>query len=49
MAPGDRSGEPIGREEAEAVLAARAELGPAYDDALVESFTERVEQARVSN
>ena len=44
MALADRSGEPIGRDEAEAVLATRAELGPSYDAALAESFADRVEQ-----
>ena len=44
--------EPIGRDDAEAVLAARAELGPGYDDALVDAFAERIErvvEARVSH
>jgi hypothetical protein len=40
----ERPTAPIARDEAEAVLAARAELGPTYDAALVESFAERVEQ-----
>src|SRR5262245_13334025 len=45
MALADRSsGEPIGRDEAEAVLATRAELGATYDADLVQAFAERVEQ-----
>ena len=52
MALADRSsGQPVGRHEVEAVLATRAELGPEYDAALVESFAERVEhviEARVA-
>jgi hypothetical protein len=39
-----RQGDPIGRDEAAAGLAARAELGPEYDDALAESFADRIEQ-----
>lgn len=35
----------VDRQDAEAVLAARRELGPAYDDALADSFAERVERA----
>lgn len=35
----------LGRDEAEAVLEARAELGPTYDAALVDSFADRMEQA----
>ncbi len=34
----------VPREEAEAVLAARRELGDGFDDALVESFARRVEE-----
>ncbi|GAB3995001.1 hypothetical protein [Nocardioides marmoraquaticus] len=34
-----------GREDAEALLATRRELGPDYDDALLEAFVERVEKA----
>lgn len=44
MALADRSGDPIGKDEAEAVLATRAELGPSYDVELVESFADRIEQ-----
>jgi hypothetical protein len=44
MALAHRSGEPIAKDEAEAVVAARHELGPSYDAALVESFAERIEQ-----
>lgn len=33
----------VGREDAEAALAARAELGSAYEPALVEGFVERIE------
>jgi hypothetical protein len=35
----------IDRDDIAALLAVRAELGPAYDDALVESFAERVQRA----
>ena len=35
----------ITRQEVEALLAARVELGPAYDDAMVDSFAERIERA----
>jgi hypothetical protein len=38
------SGTPLGRDESEAVLAARAELGDAYDAQLAESFADRIEQ-----
>ena len=34
----------VPRDEAEAVLAARRELGDGFDDALVESFARRVEE-----
>ena len=53
MALADRSsGQPVGRQDVEAVLATRAELGPEYDAELVESFADRVEQvieARVAS
>lgn len=39
------SDELITRQEVEALLAARVELGPAYDDAMVDSFAERIERA----
>ena len=45
------TGEQISREDAEAVLETRRELGPSYDAALVDSFAERIEKvvdARVS-
>lgn len=35
----------IPRDEVEAVLEARRELGPSYDAALVDSFADRIEQA----
>jgi hypothetical protein len=38
-------GEQIGREDAEALLEVRRELGPSYDAALVDSFAERIERA----
>ena len=38
-------GEQIGREDAEALLEVRRELGPSYDEALVDSFAERIERA----
>jgi len=44
MALADRSGDPIGKDEVEAVLATRAELGPSYDVELAESFADRIEQ-----
>ena len=37
--------EQIGREDAEALLEVRRELGPSYDAALVDSFAERIERA----
>ena len=37
----------ITRQEVEALLATRAELGPAYDEAMVDSFAERIERAVV--
>ena len=37
--------EPVTRVELEALLGTRRELGPEYEDALVASFAERVEQA----
>jgi hypothetical protein len=40
MAAGDGNA----KDELEATLQARRELGPAYDDALVESFLDRIEQ-----
>lgn len=39
--PGD---EDVGREDAEALLEVRRELGPSYDAALVDSFAERIEK-----
>ncbi len=33
------------REDVEALLETRRELGPAYDDALIDSFAERIERA----
>jgi len=36
---------PVTRQEVEALLEARRQLGPSYDAALVESFAERVERA----
>ena len=33
------------REDVEALLETRRELGPAYDDALIDSFAERLERA----
>jgi hypothetical protein len=36
---------PVARQEVEALLEARRELGPTYDAALVDSFAERVERA----
>ena len=36
---------PVARQEVEALLEARRELGPSYDAALVDSFAERVERA----
>jgi hypothetical protein len=38
-------GEELGREDAEALLETRRELGPSYDAALVDSFAERIERA----
>jgi predicted TPR repeat methyltransferase len=37
--------EQVGREDAEALLEVRRELGPSYDAALVDSFAERMERA----
>lgn len=37
--------EHVERAEVEAVLAARAELGPSYDAELVDAFAERIERA----
>lgn len=34
----------VDRQDAHAVLAARQELGPSYDDALADAFAERVER-----
>ena len=36
---------PVARQDVEALLEARRELGPSYDAALVDSFAERVERA----
>ena len=36
--------EQIGRDDVEALLAVRRELGPSYDAALVDSFAERIER-----
>jgi len=44
VALADRSGDPVGKDEVEALLATRAELGPSYDVELAESFADRVEQ-----
>src|SRR6185295_6542187 len=38
-------GEQIGREDVEALLEVRRELGPSYDAALVDSFADRMERA----
>jgi predicted TPR repeat methyltransferase len=43
MPAGDDS--PVSRQDVEALLAARRELGQDYDAALVDSFAERVERA----
>ena len=43
MAPGGE--EQVGREEVEALLEVRRELGPSYDAALVDSFADRMERA----
>lgn len=43
MPAGDDS--PVSRQDVEALMAARRELGPDYDAALVDSFAERVERA----
>ena len=37
--------EQVGREDVEALLEVRRELGPSYDAALVDSFADRIEQA----
>jgi predicted TPR repeat methyltransferase len=37
--------EQVGREDAEALLEVRRELGPSYDAALVDSFADRMERA----
>jgi hypothetical protein len=37
-------GELVRREEAQAALEARRELGPAYDDAVVDALVEKIEQ-----
>jgi hypothetical protein len=42
---GPTGDDPVERRDIEALLAARQELGPTYDAALVESFADRVEQA----
>jgi len=42
---GPAGDDPVERRDIEALLAARQELGPTYDAALVESFADRVEQA----
>jgi hypothetical protein len=36
--------EPVARQELEATIAARQELGPAHDDQLVAGFLDRIEQ-----
>ncbi len=38
-------GHELAREDAEALLEVRRELGPSYDAALVDSFAERIERA----
>ena len=43
MPPGDEP--PVSRQDVEALLETRRELGPTYDAALVDSFAERVERA----
>jgi hypothetical protein len=43
MPAGDDS--PVSRQDVEALMAARRELGPDYDAALADSFAERVERA----
>ena len=43
MAPSGE--EQVGREDAEALLEVRRELGPSYDAALVDSFADRMERA----
>ena len=40
-----RDEEQVGREDVEALLEVRRELGPSYDAALVDSFAERIERA----
>ena len=47
MATGEVAGggEQVRREDAEALLEVRRELGPSYDAALVDSFAERIERA----
>jgi hypothetical protein len=42
---GPGQGSEIAREEVEAVLEVRKELGPSYDVALVDAFAERIEEA----
>ena len=37
--------EQVGREDVEALLEVRRELGPSYDAALVDSFADRIEKA----
>jgi hypothetical protein len=37
--------EQVGRQDVEALLETRRELGPSYDEALVDSFAERIERA----
>ena len=43
MVPGGE--EQVGREDVEALLEVRRELGPSYDAALVDSFADRMERA----
>ena len=42
--PEERQEELVPRDEARATLAARRELGPEYEDELVEAFAEKVER-----
>ena len=37
--------EQVGREDVEALLEVRRELGPSYDEALVDLFADRIENA----